>query len=160
MTQGMRMLARTIVAMTVMTTAAGTVAVVAQDAAASKAAEAVKAADLKRFAAQTTNDFETLNALMADDLVYVHSSAAVDTKAAYIETLRSGKTKYHTIEPSDMKVRVYGTTAIVTGLAKLSLTSNGKPAAFSLRFTDVWVQRDNKWQMVSWQSTRLPEPAK
>ena len=49
-----------------------------------------------------------------------------------------------------------GVTAIVNGEAKLSVTTDGKTNSFSLRYTDVWVMRDNKWQMVSWQSTRLP----
>jgi uncharacterized protein (TIGR02246 family) len=123
---------------------------------AAKAADAVKALDAKRFEATTKNDFAALASLLADDLVYVHSSASVDGKTAYIDALRTGKTKYESIEPSDVKVRVYGNTAIVNGTAKLSVTTDGKTNSFSLRYTDVWVLRDNKWQMVSWQSTRLP----
>jgi ketosteroid isomerase-like protein len=127
---------------------------------AAKAADTVKELDAKRFQAQTRNDFDALGTLLADDLVYTHSSAAVDGKTTFIGTLRTGKTKYESIEPSDVKVRVYGNTAIVNGTAKLSVTTDGKTNNFSLRYTDVWVMRDNKWQMVSWQSTRLPEPAK
>jgi uncharacterized protein (TIGR02246 family) len=127
---------------------------------AAKAADAVKELDAKRFQATTKNDFDTLASLLADDLVYVHSSTKEDGKTAYIDALRTGKTKYESIEPSDVKVRVYGNTAIVNGTAKLSVTTDGKTNSFSLRYTDVWVMRDNKWQMVSWQSTRLPEPAK
>jgi ketosteroid isomerase-like protein len=123
---------------------------------AAKAADTVKELDAKRFAATTKNDFDTLASLLADDLVYTHSSAAVDGKTTYIDALRTGKTKYESIEPSDVKVRVYGVTAIVNGTAKLSVTTDGKTNSFSLRYTDVWVMRDNKWQMVSWQSTRLP----
>jgi ketosteroid isomerase-like protein len=127
---------------------------------AAKAADTVKELDAKRFAATTKNDFDTLSSLLADDLVYTHSSAAVDGKTTYVDGLRSGKTKYESIEPSDVKVRVYGTTAIVNGQAKMSVTTDGKNSKFSLRYTDVWVLRDSKWQMVTWQSTRLPEPAK
>jgi ketosteroid isomerase-like protein len=123
---------------------------------AAKAADTVKELDAKRFQATTKNDFDTLASLLADDLVYTHSSAAVDGKTAYIDALRTGKTKYESIEPSDVKVRVYGVTAIVNGMAKLSVTTDGKTNSFSLRYTDVWVMRDSKWQMVSWQSTRLP----
>jgi uncharacterized protein (TIGR02246 family) len=125
-----------------------------------KTADAVKELDAKRFQAQTKNDFDALGSLLADDLVYTHSSAALDGKTSYIETMKSGRTKYEAIEPSDVKVRVYGNTAIINGMAKLSVTSNGATNTFSVRYTDVWVMRDNKWQMVSWQSTRLPEPPK
>ena len=127
---------------------------------AAKTADAVKELDAKRFAAQMKNDMEALTTLLADDLVYCHSSAKVDGKSEFIDSMRSGRTKYESIEPSDVKVRVYGNTAIVNGMAKLTVATNGQPNTFSLRYTDVWVMRDNKWQMVSWQSTRLPEPPK
>jgi ketosteroid isomerase-like protein len=127
---------------------------------AAKAADAVKDLDAKRFQAQTKNDFDALGSLLADDLVYTHSSAAVDGKTAYIDSMKSGRTKYEAIEPSDVKVRVYGNTAIINGTAKLTVTSNGATNTFSVRYTDIWVLRDNKWQMVGWQSTRLPEPPK
>lgn len=135
----------------------GAPALQAQATADQKTAEAVKALDQKRFDAMTKNDFDTLGSLLADDLTYHHSSGSADTKAAYIETLRTGKTRYHTVEPSEVKVRVYGNTAIVTGLAKVSFTSNGQVTNTQLRYTDVWVQKGSAWQMVSWQSTRLPQ---
>jgi ketosteroid isomerase-like protein len=127
---------------------------------AAKAADMVKELDAKRFVAQTKNDFDALGSLLADDLVYTHSSAAMDGKTSFIETMRSGRTKYESIEPLEVKVRVYSNTAIINGMAKLSVTTNGQTNNFTLRYTDVWVMRDNKWQMVSWQSTRLPEPPK
>jgi uncharacterized protein (TIGR02246 family) len=123
---------------------------------AAKAADMVKGLDAKRFEAQMKNDLETLTSLLADDLVYVHSSTKVDGKTAFLDSLRTGKTKYESIEPTDVQVRVYGNTAIVNGTAKLTVATDGKSNSFSLRYTDVWVMRDNKWQMVSWQSTRLP----
>ena len=126
---------------------------------AAKTADMVKELDAKRFQVTTRNDLDTLASLLADDLVYVHSSTKEDGKTAYIDALRTGKTKYESSEPTDVKVRVYGNTAIVNGTAKLSVTTDGKTNSFSLRYTDVWVMRDNKWQMVSWQSTRVPEPA-
>ena len=145
-----------IFALTLSATLAAAPALLAQTTADQKTADAVKALDQKRFEAMTKNDLDTLGTLLADDLTYHHSNGAADAKAAYIETLRSGKTRYHTIEPSDVKVRVYGNTAIVTGLAKLSFTADGKPVNTTLRYTDVWVQKGKAWQMVSWQSTRLP----
>lgn len=135
---------------------AGPSAAFAQGAASAKAEEVVKAADAKRFEATTKNDLDTLASLLADDLTYTHSSASTDGKMQYLDSLRTGKSRYHTIEASDVRVRVYGTTAIVTGTAKVSVTSNGNLLNMSLRYTDVWVQRNNQWQMVAWQSTRLP----
>jgi ketosteroid isomerase-like protein len=120
------------------------------------AEEAVRAAELARFKAQTTGDLTALDALLGDDLVYTHSNALVDSKASYVESMRSGALKYQTIEPRDMKVRVYGTTAVITAAARITAISKGQPVDNQLRYTDVWVLRDGRWQMVGWQSTRLP----
>lgn len=122
----------------------------------SPAADAVKAAELARFKAMTTGDFAGLGKLLADDLVYTHSSAAVDTKASFMEALTSGRTKYKSIEPRDVKVRVYGNTAIINAEAHFLVDANGQALDNQLRYTDVWVLRDGRWQMVAWQSTKLP----
>ena len=77
-----------------------------------------------------------------------------DTKAAYLEALRSGKTKYRAFDRAPSVVRVYGNTAVVTGTATLSL--RGQAAPFTLRYTLAYVMREGQWRMVAWQSTRLP----
>jgi len=119
-------------------------------------AEAVKAAELRRFEATTQRDYQALAALLADDLVYTHSSAAVDSKASYLESLTSGRVTYKTITPRNLKVRVYGDLAIINGEATMSVDANGEAINNTLRFTDVWVKRDGQWQMTAWQSTRMP----
>jgi len=122
----------------------------------SAAVDAVTAAELARFKAQTSGDRQALDALLGDDLIYTHSNAQVDSKATYVGSMRSGALTYKTIEPRDMKVRVFGNTAIITAAAHITAVSNGQPVDNQLRYTDVWVLRDGRWQMVSWQSTRLP----
>lgn len=121
------------------------------------ASEAVKQAELARFRAMTTNDLPALEASLGDDLIYTHSSASVDTKASYVGSIRSGALKYVSIEPGELKVRVYGTTAVITGVAKMATVSSGQTMNNQLRYTDVWVLRDGRWQMVGWQSTRMPQ---
>ena len=153
----LKMLAATGVALLLVgsTTTAGTAGLMAAQADAATA-DAVRAADVARFKAQTTNDFAALGRLLADDLVYTHSSAAVDDKASFIESMRSGRVKYESVEPRDVQVRVYGTTAVVTGAGRFRVTAQGQALDNQLRYTDVWVLRDGRWQMVAWQSTRLP----
>ena len=70
-----------------------------------------------RYAAQIDNDFAAMAGLFADDLVYVHSSGAVDGKDSYIERLRSNALRYRAMRRSDVKVRVYGCVAIITAQA-------------------------------------------
>ena len=127
-------------------------------------ADAVKALELERFQAQEKNDFAALERLLADDLVYTHSSGAVDTKAAYIDALRSGKTKYLRITPEDLKVRTLGDLVLIHGRGQFVLEAlvNGQKGEnpLHLSFLDVWQKKNGKWQMIAWQSTRIVPPAK
>ena len=124
-------------------------------------ADAVKAAELERFQAQEKNDFAALERLLADDLVYTHSSGNVDSKASYIDSLRTGKARYLKIAPDDIKVRVVGDLALIHGRGVFTLETNvnGQKGEnpLKLSFLDVWQKRGGKWQMIAWQSTRLAQ---
>ena len=111
----------------------------------------------RRFEAMTKQDAEALSEILADDLIYTHSSAKVESKTEFISSMTSGRTKYESIEPSDVKVRQYGDTAVITGHAKLHVSANGRDNKFEVRFTDVYAKRDTVWRMVAWQSTKLPD---
>jgi ketosteroid isomerase-like protein len=113
--------------------------------------------DQKRMDAMARKDVATLNALLSDDLIYCHSSARLDTKQSLIGAMESGATVYNAVEPSDVKAQDLGSAVVLTGIARIRVTSGGKPNAFGVRFTDVYANKGGKWQMVTWQSTRLPD---
>jgi len=113
--------------------------------------------DKQRMTAMAQKDIAKLNALISDDLVYTHSSARLDTKQSLIGAMESGTTVYTAVEPSDVKAQDLGDTVVLTGTARISVMSSGRPNTFSVRFTDVYANRGGRWQMVAWQSTRLPE---
>ena len=112
--------------------------------------------DRKRMQAMAVKDVATLEALIADDLVYTHSSARLDTKRSLIDNMTSGQTVYTAVEPSKVKAQDLGDTVVLTGECQIKVAVNGTPNAFGVRFTDVYARRDGRWQMVTWQSTRLP----
>ena len=118
--------------------------------------EALKAEDA-RYAAQTKSDFNALERLYGDDLVYVHSSAVTDSKASYIDRQRSGL-HYRVMRPSDVKVRVFGCLAIITGRGDYEVTQNGQDSTPHLLFTSIWAKRGPNVQFVSWESTPIPKP--
>lgn len=118
-------------------------------------ADALQAEDA-RYEAQIANDFEALDALLGKDLVYFHSSTVQDTKASFIQSLRSGKVVYRSMERSGTKVRIFGNVAIITGKAVFEVTARGKDRTLDLLFHSVWVRRDAGLQFVSWQATLLP----
>ena len=117
--------------------------------------EALKAEDA-RYAAQTKSDFDALERLYGDDLIYVHSTAIVDSKASYIERQRSGL-HYRVMRPSDVKVRFFGCLAIITGKGDYEVTQDGKDSSPHLLFTAVWAKRGPDVQFVSWESTAIPK---
>jgi len=121
----------------------------------SNAAEILALED-KRYAAMTSNDLAALEALFHDEMIYTHSSAVVDTKASYLEALRSGKTRYKSAKRFDEKVRFAGDTALVTGRAEFEVELNGNPKSLRLRFLNVWTKTPAGWKFVAWQSCSLP----
>ena len=117
----------------------------------------VIALDAQRMSAMASGDVGTLNALISDDLVYTHSSARLDTKKSLIENMQTGKTVYTAVVPSDVKAQELGETVVLTGSCRISVNSGGNSMNFGVRFTDVWANKGGQWQMVAWQSTRLPD---
>lgn len=113
--------------------------------------------DKKRMMATAQQDVAALRELLSDDLVYTHSSARLDTKQSLIDAMVSGKTVYTAVVPSEVKAQDCGDAVVLTGVARISVVSNGKPNSFGVRFTDVYANKGGKWQMVTWQSTKLPD---
>ncbi|MBI1394962.1 MAG: DUF4440 domain-containing protein [Betaproteobacteria bacterium] len=119
----------------------------------------VLAAENARYEAQVANDFLAMERLFGDDLVYIHSGTTVDTKASFIESMRSGIVRYRTMTLGDVAVRCYGCLGIVTGSTTFEVTAHGQDLTLDLLFHAIWARRANVLQFVSWQATRLPAPA-
>ena len=113
--------------------------------------------DRQRMSAMAQKDIAKLNELIADDLVYTHSSARLDTKGSLIGAMEAGRTVYTAVVPSDVKAQDFGDTVVLTGSARISVNSGGNAMSFGVRFTDVWVNKGGKGQMAAWQSTRTPD---
>lgn len=111
--------------------------------------------DRQRMTAMAQQDVATLTKVLADDLIYTHSSARLDTKQSLIGAMQSGATVYTAVQPSDVVAQDLGDVVVLTGVAAISVNSGGKPNSFRVRFTDVYANKAGQWQMVTWQSTRL-----
>jgi hypothetical protein len=111
----------------------------------------------RRFKAQVDKDTAFLQQVLANDLVYIHSSAIVETKKEYINNIAIRHWDYRQIEVEKNQVRVYQNTAIVTGTARMSLFRQDKMNTFRANYTAVYCKIKGKWQMTSWQNTRINE---
>ncbi|MDB5242309.1 MAG: hypothetical protein JWP57_2934 [Spirosoma sp.] len=109
----------------------------------------------QRFEAQVSKNYDVLDKVLANDLTYTHSNGNRDSKQSYIQSIRDGKSKYDAIDVEEMKVRVYGNTAVINGVCMVKAINNGETANTHLRYTDVYVRKGNQWQMVAWQSLRM-----
>ena len=101
-------------------------------------------------------DTAKLETLYADTLVYTHSSAAVDDKAKYLANMKTGATKYVSIDREDIKANVYTNSAVVTCKATIKLKSNGEDRTVIARMIHVYAKVKGRWQMVAHQTTKLP----
>jgi hypothetical protein len=102
-------------------------------------------------------DLATLEALLADDLSYTHSGGMTETKARFIALIRDREEKHNYLGVDFAEREVIpmpgGTAAMVRGRATIRL-ENIPP--YSVLFLDVWTARDETWQLVAWQATRVP----
>lgn len=122
--------------------------------------QAVLAAQDKRIALTLASDLAGLGAAMSDDLSWTHSNAVVETKAEFLEAIRSGKYHYKSMTFDERRVRLHGeATAIVSGTCRVQVTTGGREIDIKLRFTELYVKQAGAWKMALWQSTRVPDPA-
>ncbi|GAB3955354.1 hypothetical protein GCM10028805_42740 [Spirosoma harenae] len=131
-------------------------AAASSSAALSAEGKTVAETEKKRFAAQVSKDYAYLDKVLGNDLVYTHSNGNSDSKESYIQSIRDGKSKYDAIDVEDQKVRVYGNTAIINGICMVKAMNNGETINTHLKYTSVYVRKGPQWQMVTWQSFKMP----
>lgn len=117
--------------------------------------EEILAAENARVEALLRADYDAVDRLLGEDLTYTHSTAVLDTKAMFLESLRSGRLRYHQFRHEDPKVRVLGDTGIINTVVHIVAVNRSQENRNHLRVTIVYAKRDGRWQMVAWQSTRM-----
>ena len=118
--------------------------------------DTIRLLESRRYRAMCEADAKTLEELLGDSLVYTHSYGGADTKASYLDGIRSKKWVYQEVERPIEDIQVHGDCAVVTGQVRIQLLSGGQPKKLNSRFTNVWVKGRQGWQMIAWQSTPLP----
>lgn len=120
-------------------------------------AEMIIELDKKRMTAMAQKDTAALKNMICKGLVYTHSSGRQDTKESLLKGMETGTTVYTSMVPSEVKAQDLGNAVVLTGVAAISVTSNGKPNSFKVRFTDVYENQNGTWRMITWQSTKIPD---
>lgn len=112
-------------------------------------------ADEGRVKALTENDVDALEQLLGDDLTYVHSNGMLDTKASYIDSLRSGRSRYLAMDMSEVAVRSLGDTALVNAKFNARVKVGDHEVNPNGRVLIAYAKREGRWQMVAWESTSI-----
>ncbi len=103
------------------------------------------------------HDVSVLERIEADDIIFTAFDGSLSTKAQDIADVTSGALKAESASVDDMKVRIYGDTAVVTGRVTTKGQYKGKDISGQFRFTDVFVKRNGKWQAVASHGSRITQ---
>jgi hypothetical protein len=114
--------------------------------------ERVQQLEDARYAAMVSKDIETLDRLLDDKLIYMHSTGVADTKASYIDGLRTGVWDYQGVERAEQRVQVDGDIGVVFCKMSIRLITRGVFKAFDSRALAVWVRKPDGWRLLAVQS--------
>ena len=120
--------------------------------------EDLKKLETDRAAAAVKGDVATLEKQTSDDYTFINLYGQMSDKSQMVSNFKTGRTKITSNEVSDMKVRVYGNTAVITGKADVAGTMAGKDTKGQIMFTRVYVKKGGSWQSVAFQQTLVPTP--
>jgi ketosteroid isomerase-like protein len=120
------------------------------------AEDQVKALLDQRREATIKADVAVLDATTADDYTRISPTGEMLAKAAYLQGFKDGSVKYESIETKDLKIRVYGDTAVITGIGTVKSTNKGQDTSGTFAVSQVFVKRKGKWQAVQFQATKIP----
>ena len=117
--------------------------------------EQIKSIEEERNRAILSGDAATLDRMTAEDYTFITLRGELRTKAEIVKGFQSGAFKYESRTISELKVRVYGDTAVVTGLSTQKGEEDGKDYSGDYRFTRVYVKDTGHWITVALQTTPI-----
>ena len=112
-------------------------------------AEKVLSLEKKWTESYKNRQIDMLSSMLADDFVITVEDGNTYSKSGYISHTADASVHVDVAEMSDLKVRMHGNIAVVTGAYYERGKSNGKPYEYRDRLTDVWMKVGNKWQVIA-----------
>ena len=119
----------------------------------SKDTEQILAIEHARNEAILHADAAALAAMTSDDYTFITLRGELRTKAEIVKGFASGAFKYESRQISDLVVRIYGDSAVVTGRSTQKGEENHKDYSGAYRFTRVYVRQHGQWITVALQTT-------
>ena len=104
-----------------------------------------------------SRDAAAYERILADDFIFTDFKGNVFNKKQEIEKVRTGDLKFESGKSADVRVKIFGKTAVVTGKFTAKGQSKNQNFTFAERYTAVFVKRNGRWQMVAEQSTEIAQ---
>ncbi len=118
--------------------------------------EEVLQTDRERVQALLHNDASALDRIYADELIFINQYGVVRDKAHWIATARAGEFKFDSYTTEEVRVRIYGETAVVTGrFLAIGEARGSKLKGLPVRYICIYVKRDGRLQLVAQQATPI-----
>ena len=99
------------------------------------------------------NDLEAIERFVTDDWIIINADGGIIDRERFLGVIKSGTLTHEMMESDDMRVRVYGDTAVVSSLTRSKGKFMGQEFATHERSTDVFVRRDGQWRCILTQLT-------
>jgi ketosteroid isomerase-like protein len=115
----------------------------------------IEALEMQWRQAQLSNDVAAMDRLLADDYIGISATGTIETKAEALALRRAGTLHITTLDLNDLKVRVYGDTAVVTSRADVAGTSGSSNISGKYRYTRVYNRRFGQWKIVSFEASHI-----
>ena len=113
------------------------------------AASQVRKLEEKWTVAYKERNIDILSSLLTEDFLITVEDGNTYSKAGYITHSADPTVRVEVAELSDLRVRIRGNVAVVTGAYHEKGTSNRKPYEYHDRLTDVWVKVGNSWRVLA-----------
>src|SRR5436853_6503185 len=98
--------------------------------------------------AMIRNDADAIGRLLSDDWIIIDPDGGVIDRSRFLAVIKSGALKHEAMDFEDIRVRTYPNTAIVTAVTSTKSDYLGKEFKTRERATDVFVEKDGRWQCV------------
>ncbi|MBO0863217.1 MAG: nuclear transport factor 2 family protein [Chloracidobacterium sp.] len=110
--------------------------------------------------AHVKGDAHTLDELWGDDLVVTVPGMPSMTKTQSLAIWKSGKFKFERYQTSDVRIKVYGDAAVVTGHMRRSRTMGDRKAEDDWLFTKFYMRAKGRWKVVAFHASTAPQENK
>jgi ketosteroid isomerase-like protein len=119
--------------------------------------KAVLQAMVEWCAAAQKSDAAALERILLDDYTLTNSQGKISTKADDLAEAKKVDPKYEVLENRDMKVRIYGNSAVVTGRTRVKGVSGGQAFSADFQFTDTLIKVQGKWRPLASHVSRMAD---